>query len=64
MLAAFGAFKERNTSPISIPPYRLTNAVEVQRVLYEEILAGVTGRKSPKQAMADAQDRVVKTIKG
>jgi len=50
--------------PIALPAYRLTNAVAVERVLFEEIQAGVTGSKTPKQAMADAYDRVAKTVKG
>ena len=63
MLQAFLDFKLRGTLPISLPPYRLTNAVEVQRVVYEEIVSAVNGRKSPKQAMADAYDRVNKAVK-
>lgn len=64
MLQAFDDFKKRGTTSISIPPYRLTNAVEVQRVVFEELQASITGGKSPKQAMADAYDRVNKAIKG
>jgi multiple sugar transport system substrate-binding protein len=62
-LAVFNDFKTRGTSPIAIPPYRQTNAVEVQRAIYEEVLAGVTGRKSAKTAMVDAVDRVAKLTK-
>ena len=57
-LQAFADFKSRGTAPIAIPPYREVNAVEVQRVIYEEVLAGVNGRKEPEQAMADAEARV------
>jgi ABC-type glycerol-3-phosphate transport system substrate-binding protein len=64
MVQAFKDFEPRGTRPISVPPYRLTNAVEVQRVIYEEIVAGVLGDKTPKQAMADAESRAVKAIKG
>jgi multiple sugar transport system substrate-binding protein len=64
MLQAFRDFDKRGTSSISIPPYRLTNAVEVQRVVFEELQSAVTGGKSPKQAMTDAYDRVNKAIKG
>lgn len=64
MLQAFKDFEKRGTTSISIPPYRLTNAVEVQRVVFEELQASLTGGKSPKQAMADAYDRVNKAIKG
>lgn len=63
MLQAFHDFETRGTAPISIPPYRLQNAVEVQRVLYEEILAGVNGRKTPEQAMADAESRLARVIR-
>jgi ABC-type glycerol-3-phosphate transport system substrate-binding protein len=64
MVQAFKDFESRGTRPISVPPYRLTNAVEVQRVIYEEIAAGVLGDKTPKQAMADAENRAIKAIKG
>ncbi len=64
MLQAFRDFAARGTTSISIPPYRLTNAVEVQRVVFEELQAAITGGKSSKQAMADAYDRVNKAIKG
>ncbi|MCB1379390.1 MAG: extracellular solute-binding protein [Alphaproteobacteria bacterium] len=57
-LQAFQDFGKRGTSPISIPPYREVNAVEIQRVIYEEVLAGVNGRKEPAAAMADAETRV------
>jgi len=63
-LQAFADFKTRGTSPISIPPYREVNAVEVQRVIYEEVLAGVNGRKEPAQAMADAEARVKEVLAG
>jgi multiple sugar transport system substrate-binding protein len=63
-LQVFEDFKARGTQSIAIPPYRLTNAVEVQRAIYEEVLAGVTGRKTPKTAMTDAVDRVAKLVKG
>lgn len=63
MLQAFRDFPARGTSPISIPPYRLTNAVEVQRVLYENILAGVNGRKTPQQAMEDAEAQLATVIR-
>ncbi|MFO1091327.1 MAG: extracellular solute-binding protein [Hyphomicrobiales bacterium] len=64
MVQVFKDFAKRNTSSISLPPYRLTNAVEVQRVVFEELQSAITGSKTPKQAMADAYDRVNKAIKG
>jgi ABC-type glycerol-3-phosphate transport system substrate-binding protein len=63
-LQAFQDFAKRGTSPIAIPPYREVNAVEVQRVIYEEVLAGVNGRKEPEEAMADAEARVKEVIGG
>ncbi|WPE23576.1 ABC transporter substrate-binding protein [Shinella zoogloeoides] len=63
MLQAFRDFPARGTTPVSIPPYRLTNAVEVQRVLYENILAGVNGRKTPQQAMEDAEAALASVIR-
>ena len=63
-LQAFQDFSKRGTSSISIPPYREVNAVEIQRAIYEEVLAGVNGRKEPKEAMATAEDRVRKIIEG
>ncbi len=64
MMQAFIDFGARGTTSVALPAYRLTNAVAVQRVIYEEVFAGVTGSKTPKQAMADAYDRVSKTVNG
>ena len=64
MLQAFKDMDTRGTRPISVPPYRLTNAVEVQRVIYEEIVAGVLGDKTPKEAMVEAENRAIAAIKG
>lgn len=64
MMQAFKDFGLRGTTSVALPAYRLTNAVEVQRVLFEEIVAGVSGSKTSKQAIADAYDRVAKTVKG
>ena len=63
-LQAFADFKTRGTTPVAIPPYREVNAVEVQRVIYEEVLAGVNGRKEAEQAMADAEARVKEVLAG
>lgn len=63
-LQAFQDFAKRGTSPIGIPPYREVNAVEVQRAIYEEVLAGVNGRKDPQEAMAAAETRVREIIGG
>jgi ABC-type glycerol-3-phosphate transport system substrate-binding protein len=64
MLQVFKDFAARGTSPISIPPYREVRAVEVQRVIYEEVLAGVNGRKEPEAAMADAEARIKDVLAG
>ena len=58
MLQVFRDFKTKGTTPISIEFYRMTNVVEAQRILYEEVLAGVLGRKTAKQAMQDAETRI------
>jgi ABC-type glycerol-3-phosphate transport system substrate-binding protein len=63
MLQVFRDFKTHGTTPVSIEFYRMTNAVEAQRILYEELVAGVLGSKSPKQAMQDAEDRIAKIAK-
>ena len=63
MLQVFRDFKTKGTTPVSIQFYRMTNAVEAQRILYEELTAGVLGRKSGTQAMQDAEDRIRKIVK-
>jgi multiple sugar transport system substrate-binding protein len=63
-LQAFQDFAKRGTTSVAIPPYREINAKEVQRVIYEEVLAGVNGRKDPAEAMADAEERVLAVING
>jgi multiple sugar transport system substrate-binding protein len=63
MLAAFKQFKPRGTSAIPCQFFQLNNAVEAQRALYEELVSGLLGRKSTKQAMADAEKRVADIAK-
>jgi ABC-type glycerol-3-phosphate transport system substrate-binding protein len=63
MLQVFRDFKSKGTTPVSIEFYRMTNAVEAQRILYEELTAGVLGRKTSKHAMQDAEDRIRKILK-
>lgn len=63
MLQAFRDFKVRGSTPVSIEFYRMTNAVEAQRILYEELTSGILGRKSSKQTMTDAADRIRKIAK-
>jgi len=62
-LNVYDDFKKRGTTTIACPPYRAANSVEVQRVLYEEILAAMLDRKTPEQAMADAESRVKSVIR-
>ncbi|MBY5825857.1 ABC transporter substrate-binding protein [Rhizobium leguminosarum] len=62
-LNVYEDFKKRGTTTIALPPYRVSNSVEVQRVLYEEILAAVLGRKTSEQAMKDAEVRVQGVIR-
>jgi ABC-type glycerol-3-phosphate transport system substrate-binding protein len=62
-LKVYDDFKKRGTTTIACPPYRAANSVEVQRVLYEEILAAMLDRKTPEQAMADAETRVKSVIR-
>ncbi|MBB3527354.1 ABC transporter substrate-binding protein [Rhizobium sp. BK456] len=62
-LAVYDDFKKRGTTTIALPPYRVPNSVEVQRVLYEEILAAVLSRKTPEEAMKDAETRVKAVIR-
>ncbi|WP_167449118.1 ABC transporter substrate-binding protein [Mesorhizobium hawassense] len=62
-LNVYEDFKKRGTTTIALPPYRVPNSVEVQRVLYEEILAAMLDRKTPQQAMTDAESRVKSVIR-
>ncbi|NKM66171.1 extracellular solute-binding protein [Rhizobium leguminosarum bv. viciae] len=62
-LNVYEDFKKRGTTTIALPPYRVPNSVEVQRVLYEEILAAVLGRKTSEQAMKDAEVRAQGVIR-
>jgi multiple sugar transport system substrate-binding protein len=60
MLQAFQAFNSSGLSSCAVQFYRVKNALEAQRALYEEMVAGLTGQKSSKDAMAAAQDRIAK----
>lgn len=62
-LSVYEDFKKRGTTTIAPPPYRAANSVEVQRVIYEEILAAMLDRKTPEQAMADAESRVKSIVR-
>ncbi|MFF0952788.1 ABC transporter substrate-binding protein [Rhizobium leguminosarum] len=58
MLAAFNEIDTRGRVGLTIPMSRLTNAIEVERIFYEEILAALNDRKPAKPAMADAESRI------
>lgn len=64
MMQSFKDFSLRGTTTVSLPFYRITSAVEAQRVVYEEVLAAVTGRKTPKEAMDTAYVRVNEVVNG
>ena len=60
MLSAFQAFNSAGLGSCSLQFYRLKNPLEAQRTMYEELVAGLMGQKSSKEAMASAQDRIAK----
>lgn len=63
MLSAFRAFTDSGLTSCGVMFYRENNPLEAQRVLAEELVAGLMGQKSSKDAMATAQDRVAKVLK-
>lgn len=63
LLNVYADMKKFGTTYTAFPPYKVTNASEVQRLVFEEVVAGVSGAKSPEQAMKDAKDRVVKAMR-
>ena len=63
MLSAFRAFTDSGLSSCAVMFYSTKNPLEAQRVLYEELVAGLMGQKSSKDVMAAAQDRVAKVLK-
>lgn len=63
LLAVYDEMKTFNTTFTAFPPYKVTNAAEVQRIVYEEVIAGVTESKTPQQAMADAEARCIEALK-
>jgi ABC-type glycerol-3-phosphate transport system substrate-binding protein len=64
VLNVYEDMKKIGTTYTAFPPYKVTNAGEVQRIVYEEVIAGVTGEKTAKGAMKDAEDRVNKAMRG
>ena len=64
MLQALKDFGPKGVTPISIPFFRLTNAVEAQRIVFEEIQAAVLDQKPAKQAMQEAESRLRTLLHG
>lgn len=63
MAQVFKDFGPRKTASIPLPLYRIANANEVQRIIFEELQAGITGSKTPAAAMKDAEARTAAAIK-
>ena len=64
LLSVYDDINALGTTYTAFPPYKVTNAAEVQRLVYEEVIAAVAGDKTPKAAMQDAENRVVKALRG
>ena len=64
LLEVYDDINDYKTTYTAFPPYKVTNAAEVQRLIYEEVIAAVVGEKSPETAMQTAEDRVVKALRG
>ena len=64
LLEVYDDINEYKTTYTAFPPYKVTNAAEVQRLIYEEVIAAVAGEKSSETAMQTAEDRVVKALRG
>lgn len=64
LLSVYDDINRLGTTYTAFPPYKVTNAAEVQRLVYEEVIAAVAGDKTPQAAMRDAEDRVVKAMRG
>ena len=63
LLSVYDDINRLGTTYTAFPPYKVTNAAEVQRLVYEEVIAAVAGDKTPRAAMQDAEDRVVKAMR-
>jgi len=64
LLSVYDDMATFGTTFTAFPPYKVTNAAEVQRIVYEEVIAGVTGDKTSKQAMMDAENRINEAMRG
>ena len=63
LLSVYDDIDRLGTTYTAFPPYKVTNAAEVQRLVYEEVIAAVAGDKTPRAAMQDAENRVVKAMR-
>lgn len=63
-LGVFDDFKKYGTKWAALFPYRVVNADQCQRTMYEEVIAAISGDKPTKQALTDAKDRLWKLLKG
>jgi len=63
LLNVYQDMKKYGTTYTAFPPYKVTNAAEIQRLIYEEVLAAVVGDKTPEAAMKTAEDRVIEALK-
>ena len=63
-LGVFDDFKKYGTKWAALFPYRVINADQCQRIMYEEVIAAISNDKSSKQALVDAKDRLWKVLKG
>jgi ABC-type glycerol-3-phosphate transport system substrate-binding protein len=63
LLNVYTDMAKLGTTYTAYPPYKVTNAAEVQRLVFEEVVAGVSGEKTAAQAMKDAEDRVVQALR-
>lgn len=64
MVKVWSDFKVEGRQAMALAPYGVTNADEVQRILFEEIVKGVSGEKASPEAMADAAQRITAAVKG
>lgn len=64
MLKIYDDFKARGTKTAALFPYRVVNADRVQRIMYEEVVATLSGDKTTDEALVAAKDRMWKALKG
>jgi multiple sugar transport system substrate-binding protein len=64
MMKVYEDFKAHGTKKAALFPYRVTNADQVQRIMFEEVVKSLSGEKATKAALVSAKDRIGKVIKG